>query len=166
MTKIIIAAAISMFALQASAGVGPAGTQLGNNFDHVATENVTGATNPGAGGADKVREELSITAVDSDGQIADAKCTLTNSKGDWSVTVPDTVKVRRSDSDLQVKCEKPGHDTAVMTVQASTTQVRRPTFHFSTDSGGDGQDQDAMITVPQYAPSITVKFGTKQASAN
>lgn len=129
------------------------------------TVTVTGATN-GNGGTNKDRETLSISLADASGPITGGKCVLTNAKGDWSVTAPDTVDVRRSDSDLQIKCEKAGYDPVTATVKASTTQIPKPQFHFGTDSGGDGDDQNATITVPQYASSITVTFGAKQASAN
>jgi hypothetical protein len=125
---------------------------------------VNGATSSNKGGENKDRETVSISAVDSNGPVAGAKCVLTNAKGNWSLTAPDSVDVRRSDSDLQIKCENPGYDAVTTTVKASKTQVPRPQFHFATD-GGDDSD-DAMITVPQYAPSITVSFGSKQASAN
>jgi hypothetical protein len=126
---------------------------------------VTGASNSNNGGAKKDRETVAISAVDANGPVADAKCVLTNSKGDWSVTAPDSVEVRRSDSDLQIKCEKSGYDAVTTTIKASKTQIPRPQFHFAAGGSGD-DDEDAMITVPQYAPSITVTFGSKQANAN
>lgn len=125
---------------------------------------VTGATNNNNGGENKDRETLSISAVDANGPVADAKCILTNAKGDWSITAPDNVDVRRSDSDLQIKCEKPGYAAAVTTIKATKTQIPRPQFHFA--AGGDDDDQDAMITVPQYSAAITVTFDAKQANAN
>ena len=133
-----------------------AGTEIGNNFNGMSTVNVTGANGGNAGGVDKNREELSVAVLDSGKPVAGAKCTLTNAKGDWSLTAPDTVKVKRSDTNLQVKCEAPGYDTLVQTIQASTTQIPRPQFRFSTDSGGDGGDGDAMITVPNYRSQIMV----------
>jgi hypothetical protein len=129
------------------------------------TMNVTGASNAN-GGTNKDRETVSIAVADASGPITDAKCILTNAKGDWSVNAPDDVDVRRSDSDLQIKCEKSGYEPVVATIKASTTEIPRPRFHFGTDAGGDGDDDDAMITVPEYASSITVTFGTKQANAN
>ena len=126
--------------------------------------NVTGASNSNNGGEKRDRETLSIAVVDSNGPVADAKCILTNSKGDWSVNAPDSVEVRRSDSDLQIKCDKSGYDTVTTTIKATTTQIPKPQFHFA--AGGGDDDDDAMITVPQYAPSITVAFGSKQAGAN
>ncbi len=126
---------------------------------------VTGGSNANNGGAKKDRETLAIAAVDSNGPVADAKCVLTNSKGDWSVTAPDSIEVRRSDSDLQIKCEKAGYDAVTATIKASKTEIPRPEFHFAAGGSGD-DDENATITVPQYAPSITVTFGSKQANAN
>jgi hypothetical protein len=127
---------------------------------------VTGASNANNGGENRDRETLSIAVVDSNGPVADAKCSLTNSKGDWTVTAPDNVDVRRSDSDLQIKCEKTGYDPVSTTIKASKTQIPRPQFHFAAGGTGD-DDEDAMITVPQYTPSITVTLGgSKQASSN
>lgn len=129
------------------------------------TVNVTGATSHNDGGANKDHETLFIATVDGNGPVADAKCTLTNAKGDWSLTAPDDVDVHRSSSDLQIKCEKTGYDPVVTTIKATRTQIPRPAFHFAADSSG-GDDEDPMITVPQYDPNITVTFGSKQASAN
>ncbi|RFU45536.1 hypothetical protein [Paraburkholderia sp. DHOC27] len=131
-------------------------------LENANTVNVTGATNRN-GGENKDRETLSIAAVDANGPVTGAKCTLTNAKGDWSVTAPDSVDVRRSDSDLQVKCEMPGYDPVVTTIKSSKTQIPKPQFHFA---AGGGDDDDATITVPQYTASITVTFGSKQAAAN
>ena len=117
-------------------------------------------------GEKKDRETLSIAVVDNNGPVADAKCILTNGKGDWSVTAPDSIEVRRSDSDLQIKCEKSGYDPVTTTIKAATTQIPRPQFHFAAGGSDDSDSEDAMITVPQYAPSITVTFGSKQANAN
>ncbi|MBK5148575.1 hypothetical protein IQ285_12870 [Burkholderia sp. R-69608] len=123
---------------------------------------VDGASSHNDGGSNKDRETLSIVTVDSSGPVADAKCTLTNSKGEWLLTAPDNIEVRRSYSGLTIKCEKSGYDPVVTTLTASKTQVPRPAFHFAGDSNGD----DEMITVPQYAPNVTVTLGTRQATTN
>src|ERR1700733_7219261 len=143
--KAVVAATVSLISLGAFAGnVGGASS----NLQSANTVNVTGASNSNNGGEKKDRETLSIAAVDSNGPVADAKCVLTNSKGDWSLTAPDSVEVRRSDSDLQIKCEKAGYDPVTTTIKASKTEIPRPQFHFA--AGGSGDDDDAMITVPQY----------------
>jgi hypothetical protein len=158
----MVAATLSLSSIYAFAGnVGNSETAL----QSANTVNVTGASNSNNGGARKDRETVSISTVDSNGPVADAKCILTNSKGDWSVTAPDSVDVRRSDSDLQIKCEKSGYEAVTTTIKASKTQIPRPQFHFAAGDSDDG-DEDAMITVPQYAPSITVTFGSKQANTN
>lgn len=158
----VIATTFSLFSICAFAGtVGNANAAL----QSANAVNITGATNNNNGGTNKDRETVSITTVDANGPVADAKCILTNAKGDWSVTAPDSVEVRRSDSDLQIKCEKAGYDPVVTTIKASKTQIPRPQFHFAA-GGDDDDDQDAMITVPQYAASITVTFDAKQANAN
>lgn len=157
-----IATTFSLFSIYAFAGnVGSADTAL----QSANTVNITGASNGNNGGTNKDRETVSITAVDANGPVADAKCILTNAKGDWSITAPDSVEVRRSDSDLQIKCEKAGYDPVITTVKASKTQIPRPQFRFAA-GGGDDDDEDAMITVPQYAASITVTFDAKQANTN
>ena len=161
--KAVVAATVSLISLCAFAGnVGGAS----NNLQSANTVNVTGASNSNNGGEKKDRETLSIAVVDNNGPVADAKCILTNGKGDWSVTAPDSVDVRRSDSDLQIKCEKSGYDPVTTTIKAATTQIPRPQFHFAAGGSDDSDSEDAMITVPQYAPSITVTFGSKQANAN
>ena len=114
----MVAATLSLSSIYAFAGnVGNSETAL----QSANTVNVTGASNSNNGGARKDRETVSISTVDSNGPVADAKCILTNSKGDWSVTAPDSVDVRRSDSDLQIKCEKSGYDPVTTTIKASKT---------------------------------------------
>jgi hypothetical protein len=157
-----MAATVSLTSIHAFAG------NVANSSSPLQSANavmITGASNSNNGGQKKDRETLTIATVDNNGPVADAKCVLTNAKGDWSVTAPDSIEVRRSDSDLQIKCEKTGYDPVTTTVKASKVDIPRPQFHFASGDSGDG-DEDAMITVPQYAPSITVTFGDKQAGAN
>lgn len=45
-----------------------------------------------------------------------ARCILTNDKGQWVVnSTPAMLNIHRSMSDLQVTCEKPGYQTAMIT---------------------------------------------------
>ena len=161
---LVFATIATVLSLPASAG-SMAGTQIGNSLNGVSTVNVNDANagNTG-GGVDKNREELSVSVVDDAKPVAGAKCTLTNAKGDWSLTAPDTVKVKRSDTDLQVKCEAPGYESVVQTVKASTIQIPRPAFKFSTDSGADGDDAADIIAVPSYEAQITITLAAKSAS--
>lgn len=41
-----------------------------------------------------------------------ATCTLSNSRGEWSVTTPGTVSVKKSRHDMAVSCSKEGYQTA------------------------------------------------------
>jgi hypothetical protein len=139
-----------------------AGTEMGTGFNAVSKVNVTGANGGNnAGGTDKNREELTVAVLDGAKPVAGAKCTLTNAKGDWSLSAPDTVKVKRSDSDLQIKCEAPGYESITQALKASTTQVPRPQFKFSADAGGAGDDDNSEITVPSYTANITITLAAK-----
>ena len=40
--------------------------------------------------------------------VTQAKCTLKNEKGEWSVVTPNTVSVHRASGNLSVNCKKPG----------------------------------------------------------
>jgi hypothetical protein len=162
MIKTVFAVAISTFAIYAAAAT----TGTLNTLSNVNTVNVTGANGGQDGGQDQNREELSVAVVDNAGPVTGAKCTLSNDKGDWSVTAPDTVTVRRSKSDLKIECVKPGYNPAEGVLQASTTQITPKHFEFGTDAGGDGSDDERpLITVPQYAPAITVTLNGKPAAA-
>ena len=43
-----------------------------------------------------------------------AHCKLSNDKGHWNVTTPETVTIQKSGSDLIVICEKPGHEAGTV----------------------------------------------------
>jgi hypothetical protein len=133
------------------------------SIDAFAASSVSGAFGAKDGGQDQHREELAVTVVDSAGPITGAKCVLSNDKGSWTVTAPDTVHVVRSKSNLAVECSKDGYAPTSGTLSASTVQVAPKHFQFSSDAGGDGED-DSPITVPQYAPEITVTLGSKPAA--
>lgn len=129
---------------------------------------LTGANSGLNGGDDKNREKLSVSVVDGDKSIA-ARCVLTNEHGDWSVSTPDTVNIRRSDSDLQVKCSAAGYVPVKATLKAVSISIPRPHFHFSTDSGGDGEDSasvDDDIKVPAYPANITLNASRISATAS
>jgi len=56
-----------------------------------------------------------------DGQPAPgASCKLENDKGAWFATSPGTVVVHRSYNDLNVRCEKDGHEPGVAAARSST----------------------------------------------
>lgn len=145
---------------------GAIGAAESNGFGQTSVVNVTGANGGNNGGADKSRETITVSVMDGSTAVP-AKCTLTNEHGDWSLSTPDTVTVRRSSTDLQIKCEAPGYAPVQETLKAATIKIPKPQFHFSTDAGGDGDDDDVqpMISVPNYASNITVVLGPKAPAA-
>jgi len=161
----MVAAAISSTALAGQI----AGTDS-RGLANTAVVNVTGANGGNNGGVDKNRETISVSVLDGATPVA-AKCTLTNEHGDWSLSTPDTVTVRRSNTALEVKCEAAGYAPITQSIAATTIKIPKPHFHFSTDAGGDGDgdsdEAEAMISVPNYTPNITVVMGPKsQPAAN
>jgi len=128
-----------------------------------AATGVSGQFDAHDGGQDQRREELAIAVVDGSGPVTGAKCSLTNDKGNWTVAAPDTVRVTRSKSDLKVECVKDGYDTVSGVLNSTTTQITPKHFQFSTSGGGDGDD-DGSVTVPQYAPTVTVTLGSKPSA--
>jgi len=51
-------------------------------------------------------QPISVKTHSQNGDITDAKCTLTNDKGEWFVTTPGSVVVSKSTSDMLVVCKK------------------------------------------------------------
>lgn len=52
------------------------------------------------------RQLIALSTESSTGNsIEGVNCELSNSRGKWSVKTPGTVQVRRSSSDMQIKCE-------------------------------------------------------------
>lgn len=66
-------------------------------------------------------QTLSVETSDANGNvIAGAHCSLTNDKGSWMVTTPNTVVVHRSAQDLSVICKKTGIPPAAESFSSST----------------------------------------------
>ena len=54
-------------------------------------------------------QPLSVKAKTTSGTpVTQAKCSLKNEKGNWSVVTPNDVSVRRAAGDLIINCKKPG----------------------------------------------------------
>lgn len=41
--------------------------------------------------------------------VTDIECTADNKRGSWSFEPPETVRIRRSDDVLRIRCDVPGH---------------------------------------------------------
>jgi hypothetical protein len=59
-------------------------------------------------------ESIAITSPPTTG----ANCTLSNSRGEWTVTTPGTVAVKKSRHDMAIQCSKPGFQTATASIPA------------------------------------------------
>lgn len=162
--KAVISIAIAMLSI-GSAFATPTVNEFGIGANGKTAVSVTGANGGQDGGKDERREELSIAVVDPSGPVAGAKCALSNDKGDWSVTAPDTVTVRRSASTLKIRCEKDGYVATEGSIEATTIKIEPKHFRFGTDAGGDGEDDEtSLVTVPQYLPSIVVTLNAKSGA--
>ena len=54
-------------------------------------------------------QPLSVKTKSKSGTpVVQAKCTLKNEKGEWSVVTPNTVSVHKAGGNLAVNCKKPG----------------------------------------------------------
>jgi hypothetical protein len=126
-----------------------------------AATGVSGQFGTHDGGQDQRREEMAIAVVDASGPVTGAKCSLTNDKGNWTVAAPDTVRITRSKSDLKIECLKDGYNAVSGVLNASTTQITPKHFQFSAESGGD---DGGPVTVPQYAPAVTVTLPAKPSA--
>jgi hypothetical protein len=116
----------------------------------------------GGGGQDRQREDISVQVVDASGPVADAKCKLTNDKGEWSTTAPDTVSILRSKGDLTITCSRNGYSDSTLVVGAASTQIPKPRFRFEGDSDEDAEQE---ITVPYYNASVTIKLLSEAATS-
>jgi len=160
-SRIAFTAALTMAVSQVWAGTV---AQTPNGLAAAPVTNITGAQNNNGSNVSMTKESLTINVVSGDSDVAGATCKLSNPKGEWSMTAPGTVDVRRVNGDLQVECDKPGFEPGMQTIKASSIQIPKPHFRFSTDSGGSGDDDDAMVTVPNYQDSITVSLNAKASN--
>jgi hypothetical protein len=109
-------------------------------------------------------ERLKVQVVDANGPVADAKCTLSNDKGDWKIDAPDTLHVRRSTAALKVECSKDGYDTSSGTLASQPKKVSTDPFHWSSGTSNDDSDDDSVDTLQTYPPVITVTLRPKSAT--
>lgn len=65
-------------------------------------------------------QSLSVETHADGKPVAGASCKLENDKGTWYATSPGTAVVRRSYNDINVRCEKSGHEPGVTVAKSST----------------------------------------------
>jgi hypothetical protein len=72
---------------------------------------ITGTTN----------QSVSIKTLEPAGrELSGAACELTNSKGKWFLTTPGSTMITRSNDDMQVICNKQGHEPGRASVVSAT----------------------------------------------
>ena len=95
--------------------------------------------------------------------VADASCKLENDKGTWYATSPGTAVVRRSYNDLNVRCEKSGHEPGVTAAKSSTKAMAFGNILFG---GIIGAAVDAGSGAAYDYPSIiAVELGRNRLQA-
>jgi hypothetical protein len=151
---LLSAISIPAFAAQPTNGVT---NLIDNSKAHVISDGKSAG-----GGEDRHREELSVQVTDGEGHATSANCTLTNDKGDWSMTAPGTVKVLRSAGDLTIVCSKDGGNVHTLVVSAGTTQIQPKHFLFQ----GDSDSSDDAITVPYYNAALTLNLAGASQTSN
>jgi len=97
---------------------------------------------------------ISVEARHKGQQVVGATCTLVNPKGTFYVTTPGTVTIHRAYDDLNVKCEKDGHQPGLASVKSSTKPMAFGNILFggvigaAVDAGsGAAYDYPTLISV-------------------
>lgn len=101
-------------------------------------------------------ETVTVQTTSNTGPLQAAQCDLSNHKGDWIVTTPETVNVHRGSEPLEVKCTKSGYQEADEAVQADTSGAVYGNIILG---GGLGATVDTVNGAAwKYPKSITVSM--------
>ncbi|RKP48289.1 hypothetical protein D7S89_13275 [Trinickia fusca] len=65
-------------------------------------------------------QNVSVKTQKNAADVAGADCTLSNSRGSWTVATPGTVSVHRAKDDLNIHCSKDGERDIIMAVKSRT----------------------------------------------
>jgi len=106
-------------------------------------------------------QSVSVTTRSQGIELAGARCSLTNDKGQWYTATPGSVTVRRSFNDLAVNCSHDGLDGGVTTARSNTKAMAFGNILFGGLIGA-GVDM-ASGAAYDYPDIIQVNMG--QASA-
>jgi len=92
-------------------------------------------------------EVISVQTTYAGRLVSGASCRLENSQGVWYATSPDTITIHRAYDDLNVKCEKAGLSTVVLTFRAEGAYGG---FHSTAGdvSNGGSFRYPSLITIP------------------
>lgn len=108
-------------------------------------------------------QSLSVETHADGKTVAGASCKLENDKGTWYAISPGTAVVRRSYNDLNVRCEKSGHEPGVTAAKSSTKAMAFGNILFG---GIIGAAVDAGSGAAYDYPSIiAVELGRNRVQA-
>jgi hypothetical protein len=108
-------------------------------------------------------ENVTVQTNGLTGPLQAAQCDLSNHKGDWVVTTPQSVIVHRGSEPLQVKCTKSGYQEADEAVQAGTSGA---VYGNIVLGGGLGATVDTVDGAAwKYPKTITVSMIPTPSSA-
>lgn len=113
---------------------------------------------------------LSVETASREGKVIGATCELKNPKGTFFVTTPGTVTIHRAYDDLNIRCEKVGHEPGLAAVKSSTKAMAFGNLVFggvigaAVDAGsGAAYDYPSLITVMMGASSTIAQPAGPQA---
>ncbi|WP_144022311.1 hypothetical protein [Caballeronia sordidicola] len=108
-------------------------------------------------------EPINIQTAIGRARVVGASCSLTNSKGTWSVTTPGTVKILRAYGALNVDCQMPGVSDGTLRVKSSTKSLA---FGNAIVGGIIGAGVDiGTSSAYDYPEKITVQMGMDGTAA-
>ena len=115
---------------------------------------------------------LSVETASREGKVIGATCELKNPKGTFFVTTPGTVTIHRAYDDLNIRCEKVGHEPGLAAVKSSTKAMAFGNIVFggvigaAVDAGsGAAYDYPSLITVMMGASSTIGQPAATQGAA-
>ncbi len=104
---------------------------------------------------------VSVETANREGKVIGANCELKNPKGTFFVTTPGTVTIRRAYDDLNIRCEKAGHEPGLAAIKSSTKAMAFGNILFggvvgaAVDAGsGAAYDYPSLITVMMGSVSV------------
>jgi len=68
-------------------------------------------------------QPISVVVNSSSGEVKDVACTLSNSRGSWSLIAPGRTVVTKSASPMQVRCEKRDVGIGTITLTSSKSAI-------------------------------------------
>lgn len=65
---------------------------------------------------DSKHQDVAVAATYQGQTVPDSQCSLQNDEGNWQLTAPNSVVVRKSYDDMTVSCQRDGYPTGTVTL--------------------------------------------------